>query len=148
MQTYKVTVDENKNVRWYNDKEKLHRLDGPAFEWADGSKEWYVDGKRHRLDGPAVEYANGFKAWYVDDKLHRLDGPAIEWSDGSKEWHENGKRHRLDGPAIEWADGSKSWWVNGKKMTEKEFNEYIKPKPSCEDKVIDIDGKKYKLVAI
>jgi hypothetical protein len=60
MQTYKVTVDKYKTIRWYNDKEKLHRLDGPAFEYANGDKAWYVDGKRHRLDGPAIEEANGY----------------------------------------------------------------------------------------
>jgi hypothetical protein len=125
METYKVTVDEDKTIRWYNDKEKLHRLDGPAFERADGSKSWYVDGKRHRLDGPAIEDADGYKSWYV-----------------------NGERHRLDGPAIEYADGDKSWYVNDKKMTKKEFNEYIKPKSSCEGKVVEVDGKKYKLVSI
>ena len=102
MQTYKVTVDENKNIRWYNDKDEYHRLDGPA-----------------------VEGANGYKSWYVDGKLHRLDGPAIEWSDGSK-----------------------SWYVDGEDMTEKEFNEYIKPKPSCEGKVVEVDGIKYKLTAV
>ena len=68
MQTYKVTVDYNKNIRWYNDKEKLHRLDGPAVEGANGYKAWWVNGKRHRLDGPAVEYANGHKEWYLDGK--------------------------------------------------------------------------------
>jgi len=26
----------------------LHRLDGPAIEWANGGKEWWVDGKLHR----------------------------------------------------------------------------------------------------
>jgi len=31
-------------------------------------------------------------------------------------------------------------------MTEKKFNEYIKPKPSCEGKVVEVDGIKYKLV--
>jgi hypothetical protein len=147
MQTYKVTVDEDKTTRWYNDKEKLHRLDGPAIEYADGDKVWYVDGKLHRLDGPAIEDA-GYKSWWVDGKRHRLDGPAVEDADGSKSWYVNGERHRLDGPAIEYADGYKSWYVNGKKMTEKEFNEYIKPKPSCEGKVVEVDGKKYKLTAI
>ena len=102
MQTYKVTVDSDKNIRWYNDKDQLHRLDGPAVEYAFGSNEWYVNGQ-----------------------LHRLDGPALEHDDGS-EW----------------------WYVNGERMTEEEFDEYIKPKPSYEDKIIDIDGKKYKLVAI
>jgi hypothetical protein len=148
MQTYKVIVDYNKNIRWYNDKEKLHRLDGPAIEYGYGHKEWYVDGERHRLDGPAIECANGHKEWYVDGERHRLDGPAIEYADGYKSWYVNGERHRLDGPAIEYADGYKSWYVNGKKMTEKEFNEYIKPKPSCEGKVIEVDGIKYKLTAV
>ena len=98
MQTYKVTVDKDKTTRWYNDKEQLHRLDGPAIKCADGHKVWYVEGKLHRLDGPAVEHANGDKVWYVEDKL----------------------------------------------MSEKEFNAYIKP--SCEGKVVEVDGIKYKLV--
>ncbi len=123
MQTYKVTVDEDKTIRWYNDKGELHRLDGPAVEMTDGSKLWYVDGKIHRLDGPAIECPDGYKQWYVDDKLHRLGGPAVED-----------------------ADGYKAWYVNGELMTEKEFNEYIKPKPSCEGKVVEVDGIKYKLV--
>jgi hypothetical protein len=122
MQTYKVTVDDKKTVRWYNDKGKLHRLDGPAVEWASGYKEWYVEGKLHRLDSPAIEYADGDKEWWVE-----------------------GKRHRLDGPAIEYADGYKEWYVEGKLMTEKEFDKYINPKPTCEGKVVEIDGVKYKL---
>ena len=45
MQTYKVTVDKYKTICWYNDKEKLHRLDGPAIEYANGDKSWYMNGK-------------------------------------------------------------------------------------------------------
>jgi len=29
---------------YYNDK-ILHRLDGPAFEWLNGRKSWYIDGE-------------------------------------------------------------------------------------------------------
>ena len=29
------------------------------------------DGKYHRIDGPAVEYTNGDKKWYINGKLHR-----------------------------------------------------------------------------
>ena len=36
-----------KSVR-VNVKGKLHRLDGPACEWANGTKEWWVNGKLHR----------------------------------------------------------------------------------------------------
>jgi len=48
-----------------------HRLDGPAIEWAGGSKEWYVNGFRHRLDGPAIEWANGGKEWWVNGVRQR-----------------------------------------------------------------------------
>jgi len=78
---------------YYKDKEMkiCHRLAGPAVEWSDGSKSWYVDGKLHRLAGPAVELVDGYKSWYVNDKRHRLDGPAIEWSEGSKSWYVDDK---------------------------------------------------------
>ena len=39
-------------------------------------------GQYHRTDGPAIEYANGYKWWYIKGQLHRTDGPAIEWADG------------------------------------------------------------------
>ena len=78
-----------------------------------GNVEWKLpDGKLHRLDGPAIEYASGNKVWCINNNFHRLDGPAIEWANGSK-WWIDGKRHRLDGPAIEWVDGSKSWYIDG-----------------------------------
>ena len=59
---------------------------------ANGSKEWYLDGKLHRVEGPAVEDADGTKEWYLNDKLHRTDGPAVEDADGTKEWHLNGQQ--------------------------------------------------------
>lgn len=146
MQTYKVTVDEDKNIRWYNNKDEIHRLDGPAIEYANGDKEWWVKGKLHRLDGPAVEWAGGTKEWWVDGKRHRLDGPAVECANGTKVWYVEGKLHRLDGPAVERANGTKEWWVDDKQMTEEEFKAYIKP--TCEGKIVEVDGIKYKLVSI
>ena len=77
MQTYKVTVDKYKTICWYNEKNQLHRLNGPAIEWADGTKEWYVEGKR---------------------------------------------------------------------MTKKEFSGYMKSKPTCEGKIVEMNGVKYRLV--
>ena len=52
-----------------------------------------MNGKLHRLDGPAVEYPDGYKAWYLNGERHREDGPAIEGCDGSKEWWLNGKQY-------------------------------------------------------
>jgi len=87
MITYKVTVDNYGTKRWYNENDEYHRLDGPAIERANGSKEWRLNGKLHRLDGPAVEYADGRKEWWVNGEYHRLDGPAVERPDGDKEWY-------------------------------------------------------------
>ena len=58
--------------------------------YANGDREWFIDGKLHRKDGPAVECASGFKGWYIDGKLHRRDGPAVEYADGLKFWYLDG----------------------------------------------------------
>jgi len=60
-------VDEYGTKHWNNENDKRHRLDGPAVEYADGGKEWWVNGELHRLDGPAVEFKNGHKEWWVED---------------------------------------------------------------------------------
>jgi hypothetical protein len=44
-----------------------HREDGPAYEDANGNKEWWVDSALHRTDGPAIMKADGENMWYVDD---------------------------------------------------------------------------------
>jgi hypothetical protein len=68
----------------------------------DGSKYWYLDGVLyHRTDGPAIEYANGDKSWWVTGKLHRIDGPAIDYADGRKSWYLNNINYSFDEFAIE-----------------------------------------------
>ncbi|MBF0572116.1 MAG: hypothetical protein HQL12_09660, partial [Candidatus Omnitrophica bacterium] len=69
-----------------NHEKVLHRTDGPAIEYANGNKYWYLQSRYHRTDGPAVELANGDKWWYLHGQLHRADGPAVEWANGNKEW--------------------------------------------------------------
>ena len=93
-----------------------------------GKKTWKTpEGLLHRVDGPAIEYLDGTKAWWIEGNLHRTDGPAIEYSDGTKEWFLEGKLHRTDGPAIEYLDGTKAWWVEGIELTEKEWLAKMKP---------------------
>jgi hypothetical protein len=113
----------------------------------NGDKEWFLNGKLHREDGPAFEGYNGDKFWYLNGKYHREDGPAIEWSNGDKSWYLNGKFHREDGPAIEYSNGTKSWYLNGKKLTEQE-HKAATSKPTCEGKIVEIDGKKYELKGV
>jgi len=91
-------------------------------------------------------YANGDKDWYLNGELHREDGPAIECASGDKYWYLNGKCHRVNGPAVEYANGEKHWYLNGKEYTEAEYNAQLKP--SCEGKCVEIEGVKYKLVAV
>ena len=102
---------------WYlNDQ--LHREDGPAVIEADGSQEWWVTGELHREDGPAIIRANGRQEWYINDQLHREDGPAWIWADGSQEWWVTGQRHREDGPAIIRANGRQEWYIDEVEVTE------------------------------
>jgi hypothetical protein len=107
-----------------------------------------MNGKCHRTDGPAIEYPDGSKFWYLNGKLHRVDGPAIEDANGAKRWFMNGKCHRVDGPAVEYATGSKCWYLNGVQYyTEADWIKQLqKAKSSCVSRVIEIDGIKYKLI--
>jgi len=62
------------------------------------------------------------------------------------EWFNlEGKLHREDGPASENANGDKSYYLNGKLLTEKEFNNRTK---TCQGKVVEIEGAKYKLTKV
>ena len=66
------------------------------------------------------------------------------WDDGTKIWYLNGKLHREDGPAVECADGNKYWYLNGEEVTKEEHKKRTS-KASCQGKVVEIDGIKYKL---
>jgi len=62
----RMTIDSEGTKRWRNARGELHRIDGPAFEWSNGTKMWYVNGRHHRLDGPAYEVFEGSMGWYID----------------------------------------------------------------------------------
>lgn len=66
--------DKNGNLFYYSNGD-LHRENGPAIEWSDGTKEWYVRGVRHRSDGPAVIYPSNTKAWYKNGIYTKTEYP-------------------------------------------------------------------------
>jgi hypothetical protein len=66
-------------------------------------------------------YDDGSRYWYLNGKRHREDGPAVEWPSGTRQWYLNDKRHREDGPAVQYANGTPEWWLNDVKYTEEEF---------------------------
>jgi len=122
-----------------------------VWVYKNGKKYWHLNGKLHRKDGPAIEREDGTKEWWLNNERHREDGPAVEFFDGEKEWWFNGERHREDGPAIEYSDGRKLWYLNGGCYSEKNFHAEIArrkaTKATCEGKIVEIEGKKYKLVS-
>tara|TARA_R100001086_G_scaffold224634_1_gene142667 strand:- start:110 stop:352 length:243 start_codon:yes stop_codon:yes gene_type:complete len=34
--------------------------------WTNGTKQWWINGKRHREDGPAVDWSDGTKQWWIN----------------------------------------------------------------------------------
>ena len=115
-----------------------------------GTTRWYKEAKckvLHRENGPAIEYADGTKCWYQNGLLHRTDGPAIDRASGHKEWWQNDQCHRTDGPAVVFEDGDNYWYINGKQMTEAEF--LAATQPVVEMTVADIEkllGKRVKII--
>jgi hypothetical protein len=61
-------VDEYGTVRYYNALGQMHRVYGPAVEYADGEKVWCQNGLRHRVDGPAIEYPDGTYEWWLNGR--------------------------------------------------------------------------------
>jgi hypothetical protein len=93
-----------------------------------------------------VEVTEFDTRWYnLKDELHREDGPAVEYLDGYKAYYINGKRHREDGPAIENENRGEAYYINDQYLTEQEFNNRTNP---CINKVVEIDGVKYKLTKV
>lgn len=91
-------------IEYRNSEDQLHREDGPAIIFDNGSKHWYINGNPHRSDGPAIiNYSNS-------------TGQVMY------EWWVNGRLHRVDGPAIIEDDGTVEYWINGTRSSEEEFN--------------------------
>ena len=77
------------------------------------TKRWMLrDGSLHREDGPAIEYANGSRQWYQHNHLHRTGAPAVETINGGEIWYQHGKLHRTNGPAVV-SNAFTQWWVDG-----------------------------------
>jgi hypothetical protein len=90
-------------------------------------------------------YPNGRQYWYKNGEPHREDGPAIIYPNGTQYWYKDGKIHREDGPAVIYSNGTQYWYKDGKEYTEKEFDKQTK---TCDGKVVEIDGVKYKLTLV
>ena len=57
--------------QWCQDKTKLAIFGKRAFHvdrWEN--KYWRLNGELHRENGPAVEYTDGYKGWYLNGKAY------------------------------------------------------------------------------
>ena len=64
--TLQIEINGRGTIRYYNNKDELHRVNGPAVIYPGGSKVWYQNNKLHRLDGPAETWADESKSWYIN----------------------------------------------------------------------------------
>ena len=57
-----------------------------------GDKSWFFNNVLHREGGlPAIVYADGCKDWLVDGLYHRIDGPARTYTSGRRDFYINGE---------------------------------------------------------
>ena len=179
-------IDEFGTEIWRNKDGKLHRDDDlPAMTYENGNKYWYKNDKLHRLNGPAYEESSGYKKYYIegteltedefneskdweqfepeDDgsnltqdefdiyldglskdeldeyynkKREPVDEPVLFETDdlGTKIWrNEMGQLHREDGPAAIGKNGHGTYYLNGTALT---------PEDYCKVPRIDEQGNK------
>ena len=70
-----------------------------------------------------------YERYFIDGKLHRVDGPAcIGYDEDGSVWQEY-------------------YYIDDKEYTNREWEAKTKT-TTCEGKVVEIDGKKYKLTEI
>ena len=55
---------------WEDENGHIHREDGPAVIYDDGSVEYWQHGRLHRIGGPAIDYPDTFRKWYQDNNLY------------------------------------------------------------------------------
>jgi hypothetical protein len=122
------------------DNEVYHREDGPAITYANGWKEWRINGALHREDDkPARTMPEGDKEWWIHGERHRAGGlpahlahqePTEEERAAGKEtgllilqrWFVDGLQHREDGPANIYWNGEEEeldYWLHGHEVPEK-----------------------------
>lgn len=104
----RVSAHSNTHYVWYLNG-KTHRSGGKVAAWtARVCAAWYENDVPHRLhDKPAVVWKDGSKFWYVRGKRHRDDDtkPAAVRPNGTTEWYRNGKLYKamaMNGGVVEY----------------------------------------------
>ncbi len=67
------TIDTAGTIRYINEQNQYHRIDGPAIEYIDGTKFYIINDLYHKVDGPAMEYPDGSKNYYLMDEEYSYE---------------------------------------------------------------------------
>jgi hypothetical protein len=59
----------------------MDSMNPQMIETDAGDKVWFTHDRIHRIDGPAIEYVDGRKSWYLDNNKLTLN----EWLDKNQE---------------------------------------------------------------
>jgi len=135
----KFSYDDKKGEEWRLNG-VLHREDGPARTYTNGTKQYYKHGYLHREDGPAVEANHGYctkQVYYYEGRIHNEKGPAYieRWCDSEVlKYFEHDILHHLQGPAVILRYFNKrhsrsddiQYFINGKYYTRENFEKVIK----------------------
>lgn len=82
-----------RGIKTYRDnKGRLHREDGPAVIYPDGSKFYHVNGSRTSITQPTSYFDNGYVEWNLYAIPHRDNGPACASPNGLLRWVDDGER--------------------------------------------------------
>lgn len=108
-----------------------------------------------------VDDINICETWHKEntEELHREKGPAYtKYCESGKikqqEWYLNNLLHNENGPAVIKYNvyekvNEQEWFLYGQGYTEEEYrNTKNKLNNSCDGKIVEIDGKKYKLTEV
>lgn len=132
------SYDDKKGEEWKCNG-LLHREDGPARIYTNGTKQYFYHGVLHRENGPAIE-ANHTYCWkyvyYKYGKIHNDKGPAYieKWKDCEVlKYFQNNILHHIQGPAhlIKYCNhGNKkvenNYYINGTYFSQEQFEKIIK----------------------
>ena len=150
------------NIPFYTITETVETEYNSCDEAISRTIEKYLGNKLHCLNGPAIQTydpRDGRKireVYYEHGNCHRDDGRPADitfFDDGNllrEEYFVNGKRHNENGVAIVSynRDGSinaQRYYLNDELLT---HEEWLLKTSSCDGKIVEIDGKQYRLTEV